>query len=328
MRLLMLLLFTVGSSLGRNGDCNLLAAQSSSGSFEIIRYNDVPYDGKRLYIGPLKITSNGDVKQYAYTISNTGRRDIRLGASDLKDVVIFLDPTFKNEAGIPDLEVLVNQILTKKKFLEAGDVAFDQSIFEQKEAPVVASSESPKTENEAESSTPKKEKKPKSGRPDPTPTDLGNGTTMLETPEVEGSERGKFLDKDNCPDLIIKDIDILKVNKFMIALEYTVKNQGTGTAYFHGDKNINEDNVYIQAHLSATPKFTRSAQLKGENPIKKEVGNREGSLEKTREFKGKMYLNVRGSTKLTPYLILNLDPYQTVRECNERNNRSFIRVDK
>ena len=158
--------------------------------------------------------------------------------------------------------------------------------------------------------------------------DLGNGTTLLETPEKEDSDRGKYLDKDNCPDLIIKDIEILKVNKFMIALEYTIRNEGTGTAYFHGKKNTPEDNAFIQAHLSPTPKFTRSALLKGENPIRREVGTKDGSLEKRKEFKGKMYLNVRGSTQLTPYLILNLDPYQTVRECNERNNRSYIRVDK
>ena len=158
---------------------------------------------------------------------------------------------------------------------------------------------------------------------------MGNGTTVLETPEKEdGKKRSKFLDPNDCPDLMIKDIKIIKVNKFMIAIEYTVKNQGTGVAEMHGSKSSLDDNMFLKAYLSATPKFSRSATTIGETAVKKEMENKDGTLDKSREFKGKMYMNVRGRTNLTPYLILTLDPYQTVRECNERNNRSYIKIEE
>ncbi len=290
---------------------------------QVIQFNDVAYDGQRLYIGPVSTNSNRSELRFA--ISNTGRRDVRLGGG-YNDIVINLDPTFHQIGSDSEVKKIVEQLLSKKKLLTAGTVLTGQVMDLGSSVPIASNSKAKKpTTDKRKSSSSKK----KPSRPEPKKIDMGNGTTVLETPEKEGgSKRSKFLNADDCPDLVIKDIEIIKVNKYMIAIEYTVKNQGTGTAELHGSKSSIDDNMFLKAYLSATPKFSRSAKSIGENAVRKEMKNKDGTLEKRHEFKGKMYMNVRGRTNLTPYLILTLDPYQTVRECNERNNRSYIKIEE
>jgi len=292
--LLIIVLFSIGFTATK---FNPYAAPADEN--QIIKFNDIPYDGQRLYIGP--VATDATRSELKFTISNTGRKDIRLGGGYDK-IVINLDPSFQ-------------------KLIAAGSVLTGQVMELGKSSSTSASTSKPKKE---------KETKSKSKKPTPTESkkeDKNSGTVVLESPEKEGdSKRSKFLNPDDCPDLMIKDIEIIKVNKYMIAIEYTVKNQGTGTAEMHGAKSSTDDNMFLKAYLSATPKFSRSAKTIGETAVKKEMGNKEGTLAKSREFKGKMYMNVRGRTAMTPYLILTLDPYQTVRECNERNNRSYIKL--
>jgi len=289
---------------------------------QIIKFNDVAYDGKRLYIGP--VSTNSTRSELKFAISNTGRRDIRLGGG-FDDIVINLDPSFNQIGSQAEIRKIVTQMIGKKKLIAAGTVLTGQ-VMDLGSAPV-ASRTMPEEKPSTRSSASSDRKKP--SRPEAEKIDMGNGTTVLETPEKEGAaKRSKFLDPDDCPDLVIKDIEIIKVNKYMIAIEYTIKNQGTGTASMHGSKNSTDDNMFLKAYISATPKFSRSATTIGETPVRKEMENKDGTLESRREFKGKMYMNVRGRTNLTPYLILTLDPYQTVRECNERNNRSYIKIEE
>jgi urease beta subunit len=289
---------------------------------EVIKFNDVAYDGMRLYIGP--VSTNSSRSELKFTISNTGRRDIRLG-SGFDDIVINLDPSFNQIGSQSEVKKIVDQMMGKKKLITTGTVLTGQ-IMDLESAPAAEVSKPAKQpSSKPKASTNKK----KPSRPEPEKIDMGNGTTVLETPEKEGdNKRSKFLDPNDCPDLMIKDIEIIKVNKYMIAIEYTVKNQGTGTAELHGSKSAVDDNMFLKAYLSATPKFSRSATTIGETAVRKEMGTKDGTLDRTREFKGKMYMNVRGRTNLTPYLILTLDPYQTVRECNERNNRSYIKIEE
>ena len=279
----------------------------------VIKFNDIPYDGKRLYIGPFEANSSNTLR---YTISNTGRKDLRIGG-DYKNILIKLDPSIRSATSKTDFKPIIQKILENKKYIKAGTVLQDQliRISDETNSQEVASS------NKNTQNMPKK-----SSRPTPETSDMGNGTVVLEMPETK-KKRGKFLNPDDCPDLMIKNIEILKVNKYMIAIEYTIKNQGTGAASLFGPKKTTEDNMFLKGYLAATPKFSRSAVEIGEAVVKKEVGNKDGILDRTREFKGKMYFNVRGRTNLTPYLILTLDPYQTVRECNERNNRSYIKIE-
>ena len=285
---------------------------------QVINFNDVPYDGQRLYIGPA--TADSKHSKLLFTISNTGREEVRLGG-DYSNIVINVDPTFNAIGSADEVKKIVLEMLSKKKMIQAGQVLTGQEMdlgFMSKNM----ASNSKKDKPAASKSNKAKEKTNEK-------TESDNGTVVIETATKEkDKDRGKFLDPDDCPDLVIKDIEVIKENKYMIAIEYTVKNQGTGTASLHGPKNTVDDNMFLKAYISATPKFTRSAKTIGESAVKKEMDNKDGTLPQNREFKGKMYMNIRGRTNLTPYLILTLDPYQTVRECNERNNRSYIKIEE
>lgn len=317
---------------------------------KIIIFNDIPYDGKRIYIGP--ITTNSTRSEIRFNICNTGRQDIQLGG-DYSDILIKLDPSFHQIGSEAEVREIVRKIMSKNGIIKAGKMITNQRLalgnapvmanrseasMRNKTTSTTSSSASTKS-NTASNTTSKtntsasssaKKKSDKSSRPEPKEIEMGNGTVVLEMPESEkNTKRGKFLNPDDCPDLMIKDIKVIKENKFHIAIEYTVKNQGTGTAELHGQKDRkgkNQSNMIMKAYLSATPKFTRSATAIGEVEVRKEMDNKDGTLPRSREFTGKMYMNVRGRTNMTPYLILTLDPYQTVRECNERNNRSYVKI--
>jgi|GEM_PF-5789648 len=312
---------------------------SLSADEEVIVFNDVPYDGKRIYIGPM--STNASRSEIHYNICNTGRQDIRLGG-DFSDVLIKLDPSFNQLGNQTEVKAIVEQIMAKRESIKAGKMLTNQvlrlgsqpmaSKTPKKEPAKPSVTTKPSTASKSSTSTSKNKSsksKKKSSRPEPKEIDMGNGTVVLETPKREdGKERGKFLDENDCPDLVIKDIKVIKENKFHIAIEYTVKNQGTGTAALHNDKKgKDKNNMFMKAYLSSTPKFSRSAKTIGEVEVRKEMENKDGTLPRTREFTGRMYMNVRGRTNLTPYLILTLDPYQTVRECNERNNRSYVKIE-
>lgn len=332
---------------------------------EVIIFNDVPYDGKRIYIGPMQ--TNASRSEIRYNICNTGRQDIRLGGS-YNDILIKLDPSFHMLGNQSEVNGIVEKIMAKSHSIKAGKMLTNQllrlgsqpmastspkqnsasastSSSNRSSSTTTTTSSSSRSNATASTSTASKSSrtstskskssenasskdKKKSTRPEPTEIDMGNGTVVLETPVKEGAaERGKFLDENNCPDLVIKDIKVIKENKFHIAIEYTVKNQGTGTADLHSQKKGKDsNNMFLKAYLSSTPKFSRSAKTIGEVEVRKEMENKDGTLPRTREFTGRMYMNVRGRTNLTPYLILTLDPYQTVRECNERNNRSYVKI--
>ncbi len=127
-------------------------------------------------------------------------------------------------------------------------------------------------------------------------------------------------DRNYCPDLVITDINVLKVTKNWITFEYTILNEGKGPAAFHGPTKVDEDNVGIKAYLSGSEKITRGSLVLGGIFVTKEINSKKGILKAKESFTGKMRLEFRKKTKFTPYLILEVDNFHAVKECDDKNN--------
>ena len=156
-----------------------------------------------------------------------------------------------------------------------------------------------------------------------TETIEGSFSINLDTSE----ETSNYLDKNSCPDLTIDTLNIIKSSKKSVTLQYTISNQGKGPANLLGSKKGDEDNVAFKAHLSRTGKLNRGAIIIGGDFVRGLPKEKNGILQAGESFTGTLKLDIRKMTRFTPVIILELDTYQSVRECNERNNRNHVKVE-
>lgn len=141
--------------------------------------------------------------------------------------------------------------------------------------------------------------------------------------DVEGRD---FLKEDICADLVMESVKIIKQSDKSVTLEYVVANYGNGSAALFGKSKKEDDNVAIKAHLSKSRKLTRgSLPLKGAY-ISKGVKNKSGMLLPKERVTNTMKIDVSKMTKFTPVLILSLDGFQDVEECDEFNNVVYINL--
>ena len=135
-----------------------------------------------------------------------------------------------------------------------------------------------------------------------------------------------FLEEDICADLVLESVKIIKQSGKSVTLEYVVANYGNGSAALFGESKKEDDNVAIKAHLSKSRKLTRgSIPLKGAF-ISKGVKNKSGMLLPKERVTNTMKIDVTKMTKFTPVLVLSIDGFQDVQECDEFNNTVFINL--
>ena len=145
--------------------------------------------------------------------------------------------------------------------------------------------------------------------------------------DLDADVKGKdFLEEDICADLVMESVKIVKQSGKSVTLEYVIANYGNGSAALFGESKKDDDNVAIKAHLSKSRKLTRgSIPLKG-TYISKGVKNKSGMLLPKERVVNTMKIDVSKMTKFTPVLVLSLDGFQDVEECDEFNNTVFINL--
>jgi hypothetical protein len=124
-----------------------------------------------------------------------------------------------------------------------------------------------------------------------------------------------------CPDLVIEKIEILKQTPKILTVQYTLANIGKGPAALYGKLNDDEDNVYVKAYFSSNEKLSRGAIPVGGEMIKTGISNASGLLLPNQKHLIAMTFDISEQTpKFTPYIILEVDAYQKLWECDEKNN--------
>ncbi|MFK8005524.1 MAG: hypothetical protein AB8H03_04100 [Saprospiraceae bacterium] len=127
-----------------------------------------------------------------------------------------------------------------------------------------------------------------------------------------------------CADLIIQNVEILKKNKRIVLVKYTIKNVGNIPISLHGETKKEIDNIAIQSHFTRSHKLTRGSIPVDIAFVKKRTKDVKGMLDPEESISQKLKIEISKVTKFTPVLALTINPISTNVECNRLNNIFFI----
>lgn len=141
------------------------------------------------------------------------------------------------------------------------------------------------------------------------------------TTSVEESSQYVY-GESKCIDLVIDTLKILKHNRKTLIVEYTIRNKGNSEANLYGDLENENDNLALRAFLGSSERLTRGSLPLGGTYVKK--GLEKGILLPQASYTNTIKLDIGKMTRFTPYIIFNLDPFNTIEECDRTNNKKHI----
>lgn len=139
-------------------------------------------------------------------------------------------------------------------------------------------------------------------------------------PAEKTAEPETFSASKKCGDLVFDTIFLLKKSKKTATLAFRIRNIGSGTANIGGDSPKKQtDNLAVNVYFSGAKKLTRGAILAdgifiGTDP----KGN--SLLLPGEKFEAEIQIPLENQTRFMPMVIFELDPFQTVGECDKTNN--------
>ncbi len=135
------------------------------------------------------------------------------------------------------------------------------------------------------------------------------------------SSKNSYAEKQVCPDLVLNQINVVKKSKNWVTLEYTLTNNGKGPAYL--GKDTNGQGIALRAFLSSSEKISRGALPLGGGFVD---SGKKKQLFPNNSQTGTLKLDIRKMTRFTPYVIINLDPFNVIQECDKTNNYGNVKV--
>ncbi|MCP3929526.1 MAG: hypothetical protein GY705_10535 [Bacteroidetes bacterium] len=308
-RLLILLLFTLAFRLDSSG---LNVPDLPVFSIYSVQPDSLPvkkYQGYRLFVHSMKtIRKADDWVKIQYTVVNTGRHTV--DAKILSDniyVQINFDHSIDKEKLRPFKSQIRQSLLTQPTPMETGEVKKDQYLkFSTKPHPKVQA-------------------KGKLVKKTTIPTEEVEKDRVLFATQITKQTKEELLSKkEQCSDLIIEDVKILQESKKWLTLEYCIRNIGKGSAHLLGESEEERDNLAIKAYMSGSSRLTRGAIFLGGEFVQQTAGIQDGFLPPGEQFKGEIKLDIRKKSRYTPIIILSLDVFQALPECNRTNNTNHI----
>ncbi len=289
--------------------CNKKSARSigetSNPTIQDTPPKNIQYNGYRLELVNISVKEEkGNVLRVIGTIINTGRNKVVLPSKHAQDLVINIDQSLEDAGYIELSESIKARLLKQKLNLEPGQMAYNTSLGVKKVGKSAAS-----TSAEYVSRPSTKE----------VPTPKPQETSEIEKEEF--SEKGnKSVGEEACPDLVIESFSVTKRKKKYAEITYTIVNKGTAPAPLFGEDKAVEDNIAVRAYASGTAKLSRGDMILGGSFIEKGLKAQKGILQPNESYVGTFRVDIRKKTRHMPYLIMFVDTYQGIWECNEGNN--------
>lgn len=298
------------------------------------------YTGKRIHLSSVKLLSEtANYLKLSVVVSNTGREDLRLYPDlDIGKVVITFGDSFSNSHVAPYKWQIVKAVIGSKKQLRAGEVLTLTKLKIRKDPnDLPRSTLSEKIGTTEENRSAGDAANPKlpgtTGAPNPSsPKAMKTSTvhhegddTKAETPAASPSKIlspiGVLPRKEKAPgcvDLMIDNIEVVKRTKRRVYLDVTLHNYGTGT-FVYDPKSERYENLAIKAYLGAVPRLTRGALVTGGQHFN-EIFRKPFTLGPGETIHGTTKVSLELFTKFTPVVILELDPFLALPECDKSNN--------
>ena len=277
------------------------------------------YQGYRIeLVAPKVIKRSKDWMKISCTIINTGREPVYTGKkSATKDkLIIQFDKSFDDAELLAYEEQIKESILKNDLKLFAGQMRSNTEIKFSTKDILTPKGASPTPAAEEE-------------KPTDTVAILQPLADEAPSPDSDAEAESELpWDPNACADLSLTNLQILKKSKRSITLLYTITNYGAGPADILGDSKVEGDNVAIRANLSSTDKTTRGSLLIGGQYINdKKVSRYNNLLPPNESYSGKLKLDISKMTRFTSYIVLELDIYNQLQECDETNNQLAIKVE-
>ncbi len=280
------------------------------------------YSGNRLAMSRMKIVkTKGNTLKIKYNLVNTGRNNITMqGKSAPKNLVVNFDETLETSGLAAHAVAIREQLLREDISIKTGQVQMNNQLKikirkEEADHQLVHKGKE-KSKNKTSKSKDSPEDKHKSKSKD----------KPVFTDAVGKTNDNKYLDENFCPDLVLTELKVLKKSKKWITLEYTIQNQGKGPAAMLGDKKSDLDNVAIKVYIAGSPKISRGSLVLGGEYLTKGFKDRKGLIPPQESYTAAIKLDFRKKTRFTPFVIVELDSFQNIKECDETNNTKEVLV--
>lgn len=154
------------------------------------------------------------------------------------------------------------------------------------------------------------------------------GVQKMSTDERERSDNRpvEFFNGEQCPDLVIKDLEVVTMSRKKATIAYSIFNQGDTALDLRG-RNLksDKDNLAVKLYFSRDDKLQLGDVLIGGFYITEDLPEK-GLLQSNMPFFGTIKVNIKKQTSLTPYVIFDVDGWQDFQECDETNNQAAIKL--
>ena len=121
---------------------------------------------------------------------------------------------------------------------------------------------------------------------------------------------------------------VISQNKKWATIEYTIKNHGEMGAPLLGKTGSLNDNIALKAYISGVGKLTSGAIPVGGDYIHNQPKGEAGILPAGKRYKQTFKLDIRQRTQYMNHFIFVIDSYQTVKECDEKNNIFVLKLEE
>ncbi len=269
------------------------------------------YKGFRLAVTNLTATKSEGWVNLKFTAINTGKEDIQFGKKvTFPSLIINIDESNSQELSKEIKSSFKQELFNSSIKIKAGQILLNCALRIKSSNLDNASLAIIKSDHSQAKSV-----------------DSGKNSLSTTSALTKGFSETK-IDDSKCADLIIESVSIVKKSKNTITLKYKIKNQGKKSASITGSSKNQEDNLAMAFHMSSSEKLTRGAIPVGGTFVKKGIQIPDGKLYPGKSLTDEVKLDIRSMTRFTPIIILELDPYLLVQECNETNNLNHIKVKK
>ena len=286
---------------------------------------NAPYQGYRVYLANLEVLQQtDDMLKIAFRTVNTGRQDLEFGKENtesMQKMIVRFDPVFEKGKMQAHLTDIIASLKRQEFAVVAGKIGSRREM----EVQLTSGNSGAAPANTATI--------PEVSNPIPT-TPIAEPTTipiMEENTETESmtendtQDESLYYDPETCPDLRIESIKVVKQKKNFVIIEYTIKNTGKGPANIEGTSKSTDDNIAVKAFMTSSSKLNKGALVLGGDVVENR-SKTPAPLLPGESHTSKIRLDINTMTKFTPVIILELDTFGQVRECDETNNKNHVKV--
>lgn len=260
------------------------------------------YTGYRLNIVHVTILKKNSKKAlFRFRLINTGKEYIALGdpTQSTLPIQIYFDTAFYRSADYVLENDFRTALLKKKISLQAGQIMPEMELSVPLSRPInTASKENTSTSTSSASDQPVK--------------------------SIKSDKNAEFFlppfNEHECADLRIDTARVIERSKKWILIEFSISNQGNAAAIIAGPEKGDEDNIAVKAYFSGTNKLTKGSVAAGGAFVKDNSRDRIYLLKPGETYAASFQMDISQKSKYTSNIVLYVDNYQLIRECNETNN--------